>query len=312
MSAEPGVSVVIPTLGRPRLLLRAVESALGQSRTDLEILVVVDGPDQMTVDAVSRIADPRVRIVPRRSRGGGGAARNSGVQAARARWIAFLDDDDWWEPGKLETQIPVAAASRFVHPVVASRIVADRGSGPKPAWPRRLPAPDEPLGDYLFVRRSAFWGEALVHPSTLLVDRALLEAAPFREDILVHEDYEWLLRALRVPGAGLEFLPQALATWSVDAGRWRASRDRDWRDSLEWGRLVRPLLSRRAYAAFLLTFVGAHAARVRSFEGLWRLPLEAVRSGRPRLRDVLMFAGFWVVPESLRDRLAARIASAND
>lgn len=306
MSGGPRVSVVIPTAGRPRLVVRAIDSALAQTLAEIEVLVVVDGPDRLTTDALSAIADPRVRVLARPRRGGGGAARNTGARAAAATWVAFLDDDDRWEPGKLAAQLAVAEGSFFDHPVVATRIAADDGRGGVRVWPRRLPAPEEPIDDYLFVRRSLFWGEALVHPSTLLVDRALLEAAPFREDLPVHEDLEWLLRALRVPGACLAFVPSAepLATWSVDTSRDRASRDRDWRDSLAWARVARPLLSPRAYAAFLLTLVGAHAARLHSLEGLWRLPLEALWHGRPRPRDLVLFAGAWVLPESLRTWLA--------
>jgi hypothetical protein len=173
-------------------------------------------------------------------------------------------------------------------------------------WPRRLPAAGESLGDYLLVRRSPFWGEALVHTSTLLVRRALLEEVRFRRDMASHEDMDWLLRAVRVEGAGVEFVPGAepIATWNVDPGRARASRAGDWRESLGWARIERPLLSRRAYAGFLLTNVAAHAARQRSASALWRLPLEAFRGGRPRLRDIALFAGIWLVPESARTRAA--------
>jgi hypothetical protein len=87
-------------------------------------------------------------------------------------------------------------------------------------------------------------------------------------------------------------------------GRSRASRRGDWRDSLRWADRERPLISRRAYAAFLLTNVSAHAARTRSVEALWRLPLEALRHGRPRPRDLLLFAGIWLLPESWRARAA--------
>ena len=311
MTPEPRVSVVIPTAGRPRLVVRAVESALAQTLRQIEVLVVVDGPDRMTAAALGAIADPRLRVVPRPRRGGPGAARNTGAREAAARWVAFLDDDDWWAPRKLVLQVPVAEQSAFAHPIVATRVAADDGSGRIRVWPRRLPAPGEPLGDYLFVRRTPFWGEALVHLSTVLVDRALLAAAPFREDLDVHEDLEWILRAARVEGAGLVFLPspEPLATWSVDTGRRRASRDSDGRAALAWARIARPLLTRRAHAAFLLTGVGAHAARGWSVRALWELPWEAVRRGRPRPRDFLLFAGMWVVPESLRTRLADLLGS---
>jgi glycosyltransferase involved in cell wall biosynthesis len=305
--AGPRVTVVIPSAGRPRLVVRAVESALAQTLAEVEVLVVLDGPDRMSAQALELVADPRLRVLQRPHRGGPGAARNTGARAASAPWVAFLDDDDLWSPGKLAIQLRAAEASGLPHPIVAAHVAADDGTGRTRTWPRRVPDPGEPLGDYLLVRRSPFWGEALIHTSTLLVERALLEEIPFREDqASPHEDMDWLLRATRVEGTGVVFVPggKPLATWTVDRGRSRASRRGDWRDSLRWADRERPLISRRAYSAFLLTNVSAHAARTRSVEALWRLPLEALRHGRPRPRDLLLFAGIWLLPESWRARAA--------
>jgi glycosyltransferase involved in cell wall biosynthesis len=301
----PRVTVVIPTVGRPRLVVRAVESALSQTVPEIEVVVVIDGFDAMTEKALAAIADPRLRIV-RRTGGGPGAARNTGVTEAAAEWVAFLDDDDVWSASKLERQLAAAAGSALACPIVAGRVAADDGSGRERVWPRRLPDPGEPLGDYLLVRRSPFWGEALVHTSTLLIRRALLEEVRFREDLPCHEDMDWMLRAVQVAGAGVVFPPGAepVATWNVDLGRTRFSRAGDWRESVRWAQIVRPLLSRRAYAGFLLTNVAAHAARQRSAAALWQLPLEALHRGRPRPRDLALFLGIWLLPETARTRAA--------
>jgi glycosyltransferase involved in cell wall biosynthesis len=301
------VTAVIPTAGRSRLVVRAVESALAQTVRDIEVLVVLDGPDLATAKALETIRDPRLRRVERPRRGGSGAARNSGVRAATTRWIAFLDDDDTWMPDKLAVQLAAAESSGLDRPIVSGRVAVDDGSGGARVWPRRFPRRGESLGDYMLVRRALFWGEALVHTSTLLAERELLEAVPFREDIPRHEDMDWILRAMREPGTGVVFPGDSpVATWSVDSDRPRSSRSGDWRDSLAWARRARPLISRRAYASFALTLVAAHAARERSAEGLWRLPWEAFRHGRPSARDLLLFAGIWLVPESLRERLGRR------
>ncbi|HET6637508.1 MAG TPA: glycosyltransferase [Gemmatimonadota bacterium] len=301
----PRVTAVIPTAGRPRLVVRAVESALAQTVRGIEVVVVIDGPDAVTESALSTIADPRLRVI-RRPKAGPGAARNAGVAAAAAEWVAFLDDDDLWAPAKLQRQLSAVESSALAYPIVVGRVSADDGGGRARVWPRRLPDPGEALGDYLLVRRTPFWGESLVHTSTILTRRELLEDVRFREDMACHEDMDWLLRATRVEGAGLVFVPDAtpLATWNVDRRRERASRRGDWRESLAWARLEHPLISRRAYAGFLLTNVAAHAARQRSASALWRLPWEAFRRGRPRVRDLLLFAGIWLLPESARTRAA--------
>jgi glycosyltransferase involved in cell wall biosynthesis len=97
----PAVSVIVPTIGRA-LLDRAVASVLAQTYADLEVIVVADGPMQ-----IAPHPDPRVRLVVRPERGGPPAARNSGLDVARGRYIAFLDDDDLWLPEKLARQVPV-------------------------------------------------------------------------------------------------------------------------------------------------------------------------------------------------------------
>ncbi|MGH7588015.1 MAG: glycosyltransferase family 2 protein [Gemmatimonadota bacterium] len=307
----PRVSAIIPTAGRPALVIRAVRSALDQTMESLEVVAVLDGADPDARARLRSLEDPRVRVVEVPTRVGPGAARNVGVKAARASWIAFLDDDDEWLPGKLEAQLATARASSFRRPVVAARVRArGRGEG-APIWPRRLPEPGEPFSEYLFSRRTLFWGETLVHTSTLLVPRDLLFELPFREDLRKNEDLDWLLRALDRPGVGLEFIadPEPLAIWSVDGGRPRSSRRPDWRASLAWVRSVRPFVTRRAYAAFLLTSAAADAARERSLLAFWHLPREAFRHGRPRALHVLLFIGIWLVPAGLRERLGRTLTS---
>ena len=273
---------------------------------DLEVVVVLDGPDP---DARARLrshADPRLRVVELATRVGPGGTRNAGVRAARASWIAFLDDDDEWLPGKLEAQLAVARTSSFRRPVVAARVRAWGRGREAPVWPRRLPDLGEPFSEYLFSRRTLSWGETLVHTSTLLVPRDLLLELPFREDLRKNEDLDWLIKALHRSGVGLEFVldPEPLAIWSVDAGRPRSSQRPDWRASLEWVRSVRPLVTKRAFAAFLLTWAAADAARERSLSALWRLPVEAFRHGQPRAFHLLLFIGIWLVPAGLRGRLS--------
>jgi hypothetical protein len=303
---EPRVSVVVPTRQRPALVVRAVESALAQTLRALEVVVAVDGPDAATRAALGCVADARLRVAVLPRRCGIGGARNAGVRAARGRWVAFLDDDDEWSPEKLALQLEVAEASPAAHPIVACRL-AVRGDGgvADRTWPRRLPAPGEPLSEYLFARRTPFWGEALIQTSTILVPRELAASVPFDERLAKHEDLDWLLRAAAVPGAALLFVPSPapLATWHAEEGRARASTVPDWRGSLAWIRGARSLVTRRAYAAFCLTWIAADAARERSLEAFWRLAWEACRRGRPGALDGLLYLGIWTVPRRTRARL---------
>jgi glycosyltransferase involved in cell wall biosynthesis len=94
----PEFSVIIPTHGRPDLLLEAVESVLRQTVADFECIVVDDAsPEPPTLPD-----DPRLHLVCREQNGGPPAARNTGIERATGTYLAFLDDDDVWRPGRLE------------------------------------------------------------------------------------------------------------------------------------------------------------------------------------------------------------------
>ena len=117
------ISIVIPTRDRPQSLVRAERSALGQTLDAIEVIVVVDGPDEATIQALGAVEDPRVviKLLPRNL--GPAAARNEGVEASQGRWIAFLDDDDEWLPGKLEIQLRTAQQSTFQDPIISCRFI---------------------------------------------------------------------------------------------------------------------------------------------------------------------------------------------
>lgn len=108
-AAVATVSVVIPTRNRAGLLGCAIRSVLNQTYQDLEVIVVDDGSTDggETERVIRSFGDARLRYLRHSSSRGGGAARNTGIRAAAGRYIAFLDDDDEWEPNKTVRQLRV-------------------------------------------------------------------------------------------------------------------------------------------------------------------------------------------------------------
>lgn len=104
-ATRPLVSVVIPSYNRGHAIAACIDSVLAQTLQDFEIVVVDDASRDDTRAQVAAIRDPRVRYLAHAHNRGGAAARNTGVQAARGDFIAFLDSDDSWAPRKLERQI---------------------------------------------------------------------------------------------------------------------------------------------------------------------------------------------------------------
>jgi len=90
----------------PHELREAVDSVLGQTVAELELIVVDDGSDRPVEDLLGDRRDPRLRIVRHASNRGLSAARNTALRHARAPLISHLDSDDAWEPEYLEHVLP--------------------------------------------------------------------------------------------------------------------------------------------------------------------------------------------------------------
>jgi teichuronic acid biosynthesis glycosyltransferase TuaG len=105
--SEDLVTVIIPTFNSATYVERAIRSVLGQTHHHLQILIIDDASTDDTVDVCKAVAanDGRLQLVTREENGGGAASRNDGIDAARGKWVAFLDADDEWFPQKIETQL---------------------------------------------------------------------------------------------------------------------------------------------------------------------------------------------------------------
>jgi len=133
------VSVIIPCFQAEATLARAVQSVLGQTMRDIEIIVADDGSTDLSL---RQIADwlprePRLRVLRKRRNCGKSAVMNSAVPFARGRWLAILDADDWYHPDRLTALVTIGersgaelvADNQFFYDAVAQTVVGL-------AWPR--------------------------------------------------------------------------------------------------------------------------------------------------------------------------------
>jgi glycosyltransferase involved in cell wall biosynthesis len=302
----PDVSVVVPTFERPSLLLRALESALAQTLSTIEVIVVVDGRDDATLGALDSVGDSRVRVIVPDRRLGNSQARNVAVAVAQSRWIAFLDDDDEWLPPKLAAQLRKAEQSAYRYPIVTCRMIG-RNELEDFVWPRRYPRPGEPLSEYLFCRTTPFAGEGIIQTSTIFTARSLLQRIPFAREVRRYVDLDWLMRASAVPGAGVEWVPELepLSVWHMEHRRARISNGRDGAYTLRWARERRELFTPRSYASFLMTIGSRNAARARDWRAFVAIALEAYRHGAPSVLDVLGHVAHFAMPDRLQAEAAA-------
>jgi glycosyltransferase involved in cell wall biosynthesis len=110
----PTVSVIIPAYNAAEFLAETLDSALLQTHSDFEVLVIDDGSTDDT-SAIAASYGPPVRLI-RTANQGAALARNTGIDAASAEFAAFLDADDLWEPDKLARQLDrIDERCRFVY-----------------------------------------------------------------------------------------------------------------------------------------------------------------------------------------------------
>ena len=208
---EPTVSVIIPTYNRLGLVEQAIDSALGQTFRDLEIIVVDDGSSDGTGAALERKYRDQI-IYRRQENQGESAARNHGISIAKGKYIAFLDSDDIWCPEKLAIQVSTLEDPHHEGAVVAyssAWMIDENGdtiqSGPIGRWKtgQRLELNDLTEGPRMYGP-----------PSNMLIrTRELREAGGFDPSIQFGEDWDLVIR-LRSKGRFV-FIDQPLYYYRV-------------------------------------------------------------------------------------------------
>ena len=170
------VNVIIPTVDRPGLLARSVASVLAQPETNVEVIVVFDGRPAQPV-----FEDKRVRVTSTGTTPlGAGGARNHGAELADGSHVAFLDDDDLWEPDHLRHALSAVDAAPVV--VGWSRFLGRRAA----ATGGRDLSGD--VGDTILNSLTPSLGAVLVERDSLL---------DFDEQWRAVEDVDWWLRVAR-------------------------------------------------------------------------------------------------------------------
>ncbi len=183
---SPLASVVITTRDRQDLADRALASALAQTISDLEVIVVDDGSDP---EYRLSIADPRVRLLRNQSSVGVSAARNSAVAVATGEWIAFLDDDDAWTPEMLDVSLRAAAESTLPAPV--SVLSGAQIQDPEGNVLRTRMPPTLTRGQHYFLEDLADGGSFQTHATLVAPTDVIRGIGGFDEALLasVHDDF---------------------------------------------------------------------------------------------------------------------------
>jgi glycosyltransferase involved in cell wall biosynthesis len=207
MSNSPHISVVIPTYNHAGFLRESLQSVCMQTYTNWEVIVVNNYSDDDTVAVVESFHDSRIRLENFHNNGVIAASRNRGIALARGKYIAFLDSDDVWYPGKLATCLPY-----FDHDVglVAHGL----------HW-----FGDQERDFYCGPEKRATFdalidGGNCITPSATIVKKSLLELVGcFSEDpsIVTSEDYHLWIKLAKA-GICMRFIKEVLGGYRIHAG----------------------------------------------------------------------------------------------
>jgi glycosyltransferase involved in cell wall biosynthesis len=184
----PLVSVIIPTY-RPEHLRETVESALAQTISDLEIIVVEDG-SYTAPQALKECCGP-VRYVWQENQGVSGA-RNTGIRHALGIWLAFLDHDDLWKPDKLQRQLLLAERCPEFKMIHTDYFVLREGQ--LYPGPRLVPVEQVPSRH---VGRELFMNNFVINSSVLVTRKGRESAGGLDRRFRYAQDYDLWLRIAR-------------------------------------------------------------------------------------------------------------------
>lgn len=291
--SRPLVTAVIPTLNRPVLVCRAVRDALGQTYEHMEVLVIIDGPDPATEEALAKIADPRLRVLKNAENQGLAENRNIGVRHARGEWIAFLDDDDEWMPEKVERQLEAALSLNCTHAFVVSRFIEQTPTLAR-IIPTALPTSTERFSEYLYCKRG------FLQPSCIFASRQLLLDVPFTKGSKV-EDTEWLLRAAADPRTRLGAVEEALSIYNNVPAANRLTGSGPWEALYAWGIANRSLFTPKAFSLFMTKQCMSRARQNGApTKVLFHLLITGCLLGSFHLKAIVYFFVYWLFPGNSR------------
>ncbi len=269
----PRFSVVVPVFNRAATVGPTIDSVLSQSFADFELIIVDDGSDDGDElrACLQAFADERIRYVWRPN-GGGGAARNTGILAAKGTYIAFLDSDDQFLPHKLERCACLLTGNEMQ--AVYSYMNVDRGVGRYWIRPSRAIQPDEDMGEYLFVANQ------FIQTSTIVLHRAAASRVLFDPTLRKGQDLDFCIR-LHAHGVRFTMIEQPLTIWHDVTEAGRTSRVEGHVVPTAWLQKIEPLLTRDAALGYRATVLAYYLAESQPVEALKDILVGYIRAGVP-------------------------------
>lgn len=211
----PEVSIIIPAYNTEAYIAKAIDSALSQTLTNIEVIVVDDASKDRTLEVIQSFTDPRLQVLQNHQNLGVSASRNRALKQARGEWIAVLDSDDWFVPNRLETLLNIGKDQQADLVIDDLHLIQNNDSSP---WSTLLQESGETITDIqridpVFFVMTGLYGEPGLHLGLCkpLFRRSFLHqhCLLYDETQRVVEDFHLVLNCL-IHEASMLFVPNPL------------------------------------------------------------------------------------------------------
>ena len=199
MSKTPAVSVVMPAYNHADFVVEAIESVLGQDFGDLELLVGDDGSRDATVEKARSVQDTRVQVIDHGVNRGAAVVHNEMVARARGRYVAVINSDDAWMPGKLAKQVTFLES----HPEVGAcfgraRFIGRDGEDiPKESLPYGSVFDVDNRSRGAWLRHFFLRSNCICHPTLLMRREIYVQLGPYDNRLRQLPDFEMWVRLVK-------------------------------------------------------------------------------------------------------------------
>jgi len=186
MTVQPLVSVLMPSFNAESFIEAAIQSVIGQTVSDWEMIIIDDGSRDSTCEIIESLCrkDSRIHLYKNERNMGAANSRNRGLDMCRGEYVALLDSDDLWYPEKLEKQIALAKAKKADIVYCSYAIIDEEG---------RKKCPDFIVPEYTSAK--ATLSKSVISCSTALLSKRVVSKYRFPTGFY-HEDLAFWLQML--------------------------------------------------------------------------------------------------------------------
>jgi glycosyltransferase involved in cell wall biosynthesis len=289
------VSVIIPVHNRATQLIDAVTSIQSQ-HSNVEIIIVDDASTDNSVLVIRELAESNLRIKFKllEINKGGGYARNVGIDLARGDWIAFLDSDDVWLPGKLQAQLAALQVCHGAASLCFTNLVVDfHNNTPIQPWNTQSFTAGDSVKQFLLRQHQ------VVQTSTIVMSATAAKKIRFNDTLQRHQDIDFVLRC-EMANLNFIYVDENLVRYSADPNAARVSKRVNATPSLQWLEIAKDYLTAYESDAFYLQHVFDIHFKDKPIEAIHR-SWHGVTNNSQSIVEFIARISRQIVPQSIKN-----------